>query len=444
MPCRLSWLSPRRSGSVWTSRGLQLVQPGSAPFERLGSRLLWLLGLGAFGLAWSITTVAAYLPPLLQEFTGSTALIGAILAAEGVFAILVSLLVGPLSDATATPLGRRRPFMLLAIGPMAVTLLLLPFMSSLLATAAVLFAFFFAYYVYEPPYRGLYPDCLPRDVFGRSQGVQHLYRGAALGGALVGGGFLLNVWEPFPFALAALVTLLACGSVILFVKEPARPASRVPPWRTLVATPFRIARRDKSVRRFLIANAAWEATFAGMRTFVVLYVIVGLDQPLYVSSVVLACVAGGYLVAAAVATRFGDLFGLGPVILGASVIYGCGLVGGGFATRWEWWYCGFIFLVAIAAGTVMTLAWGLLFKVMPPGDRGAVSGLALMTKGLGLLVGPPLVGLSIEIFRPFLDSTDGYAAVWPTVAIPILAVLPLVTLLAETERSRDRERGPAT
>ncbi|HEX2506103.1 MAG TPA: MFS transporter, partial [Gaiellaceae bacterium] len=419
-------------------------KPGSAPFERLGSRLLWLLGLGAFGLAWSITTVAAYLPPLLQEFTGSTALIGAILAAEGIFAIFVPLLVGPMSDATATPLGRRRPFLLLALGPMAVTLALLPFLGSLLGIAAVLFAFFFAYYVYEPPYRGLYPDCLPRDVFGRSQGVQHLYRGAALGSALVGGGFLLHVWEPFPFVLAALVTLCACGAVIVFVKEPPRPASRVPPLRTLVATPLRIARRDKNVRRFLIANSAWEATFAGMRTFVVLYVIVGLGQPLYVSSVVLACVAGGYLVAAAVATRFGDLFGLGAVILGASVVYGCGLVGGGFATEWRWWYCGVIFVVAIAAGTVMTLAWGLLFKVMPPGDKGAVSGLALMTKGVGLLVGPPLVGLAVDLSRSWLEATDGYAIVWPAVAIPILAVLPLVTRLAEEERLRDTERRAAT
>ena len=418
-----------------------LVEPGASPFERLGSRLLWLLGLGAFGLAWSITTVAAYLPPLLQEFTSSTALIGAILAAEGAFAICVPLLIGPMSDATATPLGRRRPFMLLAVGPMAITLAVLPFLNGLLGVAAVLFAFFFAYYVYEPPYRGLYPDCLPRDVFGRSQGVQHLYRGAALGGALVGGGFLLHVWEPFPFVFAACVTAAACGAVILFVEEPPRVPTRVPPLRTLVATPLRIARADRNVRRFLIANSAWEATFAGMRTFVVLYVIVGLGQPLYVSSVVLACVAGGYLVAAAFATRFGDMFGLGAVILGASVVYGLGLVGGGFATEWRWWYCGVIFLVAIAAGTVMTLAWGLLFKVMPPRDRGAVSGLALMTKGVGLLIGPPLVGLAVDLSRPYLESTQGYAIVWPAVAIPILAVLPLVTRLAEEERLKDRERA---
>ena len=33
-------------------------------------RLLWSLGLGAFGLAFSVTTTAAYLPPLLQPLHG--------------------------------------------------------------------------------------------------------------------------------------------------------------------------------------------------------------------------------------------------------------------------------------------------------------------------------------------------------------------------------------
>ncbi|MEO8291381.1 MAG: MFS transporter, partial [Gaiellaceae bacterium] len=187
--------------------------------ERSPRGLIWSLGLGAFGLAWSITTVAAYLPPLLKEFTDSRTLIGLVLAAEGVFAFFLPLLIGPMSDATQLPLGRRRPFMLLALAPMAICLAVLPFMPSFEATALALFGFFFAYYIYEPPYRGLYPDKLPEQYFGRSQGVQHLNRGLALGGALVGGGFLLAVWEPFPFVLAACVTLISCGAVVVLVHE---------------------------------------------------------------------------------------------------------------------------------------------------------------------------------------------------------------------------------
>lgn len=404
---------------------------------------MWALGLGAFGLAWSITTVAAYLPPLLENFTGSSTLIGLVLASEGVFAFFLPLLVGPMSDATQTSLGRRRPYMLLALVPMAVALASVAFMPTLHATALALFPFFFAYYVYEPPYRGLYPDCLPAGIFGRAQGVQHLFRGAALGGALVGGGFLLAVWKPFPFVLAAGVTLLACGAVIVLVREPADPEREYARLRTYLAAPWRVVRRERNVRRFLVANTAWEATFAGMRTFVVLYIVEGLGQPLYVSSVVLGVVAAGYVTAAALSGLFADRFGLGKVILGASWVYGLGLLTAVFAQQWHWWYYALILPVAMAGGTVMTLSWGLLFKIMPAGDRGTITGLATTTKGLGLVIGPLSAGAAIDIFRPYLESTDGYAAVWPAVAIPVLAVIPVVTLLAEAEaRPTGRDSRP--
>ena len=42
-----------------------------------------ILGLGAFGLAFSITTTAAYLPPLLEKFTDSGTLIGLVLGGRG-------------------------------------------------------------------------------------------------------------------------------------------------------------------------------------------------------------------------------------------------------------------------------------------------------------------------------------------------------------------------
>ena len=403
---------------------------------------MWTLGLGAFGLAWSITTVAAYLPPLLRQYTDSSTLIGLVLAAEGGFAFFLPLLVGPMSDATQMSLGRRRPFMVLALGPMAASLALVAFMHSFGATTLALFAFFFAYYIYEPPYRGLYPDLLPDTYFGRAQGVQHLYRGVALGGALVGGGFLLDVWQPFPFVLAAGITLLACGAVVVLVQEPAAGAPEYERLRTYLAAPLRVVRRERDVRRFLFANTAWEATFAGMRTFVVLYIIDGLNQPLYVSSTVLAVVAAGYVLAAAIATRFGDHWGLGNVILGASVVYGLGLIGAGFATTWHWWYYGVIFPVAMAGGTVMTLAWGLLFKIIPAGDRGTISGLAVTARGLGLVIGPLSAGAAIDILRPYLSSTDGYAAVWPIMAIPILAAIPFVARLADAE-TKGRETRSA-
>lgn len=418
-----------RAARRTVARAGRPILPGS-------ERLLWTLGLGALGLAWPTATVAAYLPTVLREFTRSEALIGAVLAAEGIFALFVPLVVGPLSDATTTPLGRRRPYLLLALPPMALAVALVGSMPTLWATTALLFVFFFGNYVYEPPWRGLYADLVPAAMAGRGQAAASVMRGIAMAGALVGGGLALAAWQPLPFLLAGAVTAVACGLVSLLVREAGRGRRRLDGLRTSLLAPWRVVRESRDVRGFLVANVAWETTFAGMRTFVVLYVVVGLDQSLVVSSTVLAFVTLGYAVAAAALGPFADRLGVGRVLVWASLVYGIGLTLAGLAGRWHTWYYAPIFVVSVAGGAVMTLAWALLFKLMPDRDQGTVSALAVMTRGVGLLVGPPLVGLAIDVLAPVLDETDGYAALWPVVGLPVLLVLPIVTRLAKGERER--------
>lgn len=360
------------------------------------------------------------------------------LAAEGMFALTVPLVVGPWSDTFHTPIGRRAPFMLAAVPPIAFSLALMAFMPSLWTTALVVFAFFFAYYVYEPPYRGLYPDVLPEGVFGRAQGAQHLFRGLALGGALIGGGLLYRLWEPGPFLVAALVVSTACLVPVLIVREDGGHGRVFEGVGTYVRHSWRVLRRNPDVARFLLANAAWEGTFAGARTFVVLYVTVGLDQPLQTSTLVLAAVAGGYVVAALVSGRIADRVGLARMIAVCSLVYGTGLLAGGLARTWHAWYLPFIFFVAVFGGSVMTLAWGLLFKLMPTGDRGAISGLATTTKGVGLIAGPLVAGGAIDLLRPHLTATDGYGALWPVLGVPIVLAIPLVASLVPAEARADR------
>jgi MFS family permease len=412
--------------------------PGTAlqrrPEQRY-DRVIWTLGLGAFGLAFSLTTTAAYLPPLLEQYTSSATLIALVLAAEGLFAVGLPLVIGPWSDTFHTPLGRRRPFMLVALGPIGFCLALMAFMPSLWTTALLVFAFFFAYYVYEPPYRGLYPDLLPERLYGRAQGAQHLLRGLALGGALIGGGALFHVWEAFPFLVASVVVVVACAAPVLFIREDGGHGRVFEGVRVYISHSWRVFRREPDVRRLLIANTAWEAAFAGARTFVVLYLTVGLGQPQGTTTAVLAAVAGGYVVAAAGSGFLGDRFGLSRVIVVASVIYGVGLILGGFGSEWHGWYLPVIFAVAIAGGSVMTLAWGLLFKLMPAADRGAIAGLATTTKGIGLLTGILLAGATIDLLSPYLDDTQGYQALWPILGLLILLAIPLVAPLSAAERN---------
>jgi MFS family permease len=401
--------------------------------QTVPTRLFWTLGLGAFGLAFSITTTAAYLPPLLHRFTDSGGVIGVILGAEGAFALCLSPIVGPWSDSFHTPLGRRRPFMLVALPGLGFGLLLMAFMPNLWTTAVIVMAFFFAYYTYEAPYRGLYPDVLPSGMFGRSQSVQHVLRGIAIGIALVGGGFLFKAWRPSPFILAALVTTAACGLVVYLVQEDGGHGRVFEGFLAYVRRSWSIFWEDGDMRRFLLANAAWEGAFAAARTFVVLYIIDGLHQSKVMSSAVLGAVATGYVIAAIFAGRLGDRFGIARVIFFASWIYGAGLLFGGLARTWHDWYFGAIIAVAVAGGTVMTLAWGLMYKLVPDRHRGAASGLATTTKGIGLLIGAPVAGIAIDLAKPYLGATEGYQVLWPICGLPILAAIPLLVRLIKVE-----------
>jgi MFS family permease len=180
------------------------------------------------------------------------------------------------------------------------------------------------------------------------------------------------------------------------------------------------------VRWFLFAMACWEGTFAAMRTFVVLYVTVGLDESLTVSSTILATVAAGYTFAAILAGPLGERVGAARVVFWSSVLYAAGLVVAGIAQSWESWYYAIIFPVAVAGGMVMTLSWAILFQLMPPEQRGAISGIATTTKGWALIGGPLVAGLLIDIFAPYLESTDGYQVLWFFCALLVLASIPIV------------------
>ena len=159
--------------------------------------LVWSLGLGAFGLAFSITTTAAYLPPVLRQLhrLDDDDRAGARGRGRRSRSRCRSSSARGATRSTRRSAAAARSCSS-PLGPIGFCLALMAFMPNLWTTALLVFAFFFAYYIYEPPYRGLYPDVLPARVFGQAQGVQHMLRGLAIGGALVGGGFLFHAWKP--------------------------------------------------------------------------------------------------------------------------------------------------------------------------------------------------------------------------------------------------------
>ncbi|MGH7677600.1 MAG: MFS transporter [Gemmatimonadaceae bacterium] len=103
---------------------------GHAPSRAVGAmpwRASLLLGAGTLvvGAVWPLYD--SYVPPLLQRHLGSSVWVGAAMGIDNLLALFLVPLVGALSDATRTPLGRRMPFVLTALPIAAMGLAAIPF-----------------------------------------------------------------------------------------------------------------------------------------------------------------------------------------------------------------------------------------------------------------------------------------------------------------------------
>jgi MFS family permease len=380
--------------------------------------LLVLLGLPTFGLALAISLLTTYGPVILIRLTHSPTTVGALIGGEGALALVVPLVSGVVSDRLPpSPLGRRLPFVLLGAPVAATALALLPFSASVDVAGALVLAFFVGYYLYYPPYRALYADLLPRRLYARAQAGQAIARGAGLGVALLAGGLLLGPWRPFAFLIGA-ATLAATTLALLPVfRLQTRCRDSTLPYRP--ASLRAIVVHNRKLRLFAVVNALWEFSFAGLKSFIVLYIVRGLGRSPEVASAVIAVVAVAYIVGAPLAGWLADRYGLLRVLQFTSLVYGAGLLIGAVPDTLTPLLIG-LPLIALAGAIVLTLPQALAFTLAPAGSEGAAAGVQDFSRGLGVVLGPIAVGAAVGVSQPLFTSTNGYAAMWLIIGLPVL------------------------
>jgi MFS family permease len=268
------------------------------PAER---RLLVVLGLPTLAMAFSTTAVSTYLPVVARQFTGSAAVIGVVIAGEGLMALFVPLLAGSWSDHFRARGGSRLAFVVAGVPVVVAALAPLGLVRSLVLMG-LLVAIFFAgnFFSYEP-YRALYPDTLDNEVAGRAQGTQAVWRGAGTVLALAGGGLLLSAWRGLPFILAAGLQASAVAALTLLLPRVSRQSRRRkkrPGVEDFRAGAGDVARRVRALLRerpdlrvYMLANCLWELSLGALKTFVVLYVTEGLHHSLSAASLIVGAVA---------------------------------------------------------------------------------------------------------------------------------------------------------
>ncbi len=414
------------------------------PLRREEKARLGLLALPTFALALSITMVSSYLGEVARHYTQQTAVIGAIIGGEGVMALWVPLIAGSWSDQLRTKIGGRLPFVLAGAVPGAIALALIGAVRSLGLVALVAAVFFAFYFVAYEPYRAMYPDMIEEtEVAGRAQSTQALARGLGTGFALLGGGLLLSVARPLPFVVCAIVMLVAIGAFVLLTLRRGVPEQDYDAaegvWKVARRLP-RLVRQHPALRAYLIANALWETALSALKAFVVLYLTLGLHYSLSTASLIIGGVALVILVGAGGAGKLGDRFGRIRVVGIALWMYGIGYLVPIFTTSRPLIAVAIPF-IALGGGAVMTMAYAILMPLMPDDEHGALTGFYSVSRGLGLIAGPIVAGVTIYLTRngPF-KATHGFQAMWIICSAAAFLSLLFLRRLRESEEDRRQLR----
>jgi MFS family permease len=410
-------------------RRFRLELPGQETTAKQARPLLLALGLPTFGLAFAITVLTTYGPIVLLPLAhNSAARVGYLIGGEGAFALFVPLVSGALSDRlpATSKIGRRIPFVVVGAPLAAAGLVLLPFVRNYLLAGVTVLMFFVGYYLYYPPYRAIYADVLPRRLFARAQSAQAVQRGAGLGIALISGGLLLSAWTPLPFVLGAAVLGVATLTLKPVIRLQENGAGEIDDRPTSSARDLFL--HNRTMQTFAVANMLWEFSLAGLKVFIVLYIVHGLGESTALASAFIAIVAVAYIVGAPIASRLADRFGIVAVMKWSAAAYGIALCLGVIPTTAT--PMAIILPVgALAGAMLMTLPQALAFTLAPEAGQGAAAGLVDFSRGIGVVLGPVLVGVAVANSTSFLSSTHGYAIMWPTIGLPVLLSLLLLRRL---------------
>lgn len=392
---------------------------------------------GELGSAGGQTLIAALLPVLLAPHAPATFWIGAVIATEGLFALVLPYVAGATTDSLSARFrgmfGRRGLLLALAAPPMALALMLIPFRDSFWSLAGAAVVYFAALHLYATPLRALLIESTPEHRWGSVQGVLGAMHLAGVAFGLVGGGLLFSIWEPLPFfvgagliAVTTAITLLAARRTARSGREAAaepaanaasghdeewRPGDELRFWRELLS--------DRETRFFLSGNILWNAGTEGIRPFIFLFATVVLGVTIQTASLALL----GFLAAASIGSlvtgHFGDRFGRRRLLMLGALLTGIAMIPGMFVRD-----LALLIVLLVPAGfgaaALVALPYPVFEEIVGEEDVGRSTGTFFASVGIARLLAPLLVGAAIDATRMVLPDGDGYPAMWPVAGALIL------------------------
>jgi maltose/moltooligosaccharide transporter len=421
---------------------------------------------GTFGASAAQTLLVALLPVMLREHAPASFYIGLVIASEGLASLLAPYPAGAISDA----LGRRfsrirsRTVPLLVFGPLvAVAIAVVPFLTGFLPLAAAAVCFFMALHAYRTPMWALLPDAVPREQWGRVEGVRGALHAAGLGFGLVGGGLLYGIWPPLPFLLAAALVLATTLITILTARaaegdgdaddagdvEPDGAADDDPGSDGAAANDaeddagvgvlWDAIREKPHLRWFLAGHTLWTAAVDGIRPYIFLFTAAVLGITVAESSMVLVLLLLGLALGSVLIGRLSDRVGRARLLMWCAWGVGAAMMAGLFV-RSVPVAIAVLIPVGIGAAGLIALPYPLYVSMVGSRDAGRFTAMYYWAVGVAQIFAPIVVGLVIDLGVPLFPEYDGYPLMWPVVGL--LALLGGTSLL-RARRLHERGGGGA-
>ena len=217
---------PEWKEAASASVGMPPSAPLSEAEQPLSTAKMLAYSLANFGYGAFYSLNNAVIPLYLNQFTHDARLKGLMASTHSFEGAVIQPLVGSASDRLRTPLGRRRPFMLIFAPISALLILLTPAAGHFVPHAALplivgaIFLFTVSFNIAEDPYKALMPDITPERQRGKVSAVSQFV--LVLGQA---GLLLLPLPIELKFGLTAGLMIVTTLLTVWLVKEPKHPVA---------------------------------------------------------------------------------------------------------------------------------------------------------------------------------------------------------------------------
>ncbi len=381
----------------------QQVNDGNGSGKKFSYARIWWVGFGFLGVQVAFTTYNAFLPLMYREFIDSRFLIGLLMGTDNLIGLLLIPIIGAWSDRVNSPLGRRLPFIVIAVPVAALTFFAIPFASAILWTLIITeVVFTAAMHSYRGPVISLMPDHTPPEKRSTANGIINLMGGMGTLIAFGGLSLLYDIDPRLTFGIGAAILLIT----LLIVW---RKADRQPPYidNSLVASRNPIREAINGIKVLLLpANFGQFLILAAMLTYFIGFA--GLDAmfPIYGvetlgltegrAAFILTAFAGSFLLFALLAGVIGTRIGKIPAMLiGLAIVPALFLLA--IPVR-DPLLISVIFVLAGFAWALVNVQAMPLIADLGGRDRvGFYIGLYYVFTMTGQMIGPSVLGLAMDI-----------------------------------------------